>query len=334
MVPKRRFLTYLRSRWWVVLLCLVLTVGNILTYETLHEGKYVSSAVLYVSGEVLLTPNTLISDESLHFFGTQIELLKSARLQVAAYEEVGIKLLPGKDPPIRLDVYQPLRTSFLQLRAIGPEPAVTRRFLQALVDGYLAYKKETRRSTAEDVYLSLTELVGKKASELQAQQDAWAEFQRTNNVAVLEEEAKSASSYLADLNLQLAKLKLDKKLLEEGLSLNPATDDGKAPLALVGPVNSSSNTLGPRDLMLKSARVELAVGRAERDEIAQQRGEVAARRLNDEVSHLEKLVAVLEAQNLELERLELQETEKRIAAMERGNPGMGSQGAEHQRAFI
>ena len=220
-----------------------------------------------MSGEVLLTPNTLISDESLDFFGTQIELLKSARLQVAAYEEVGIKLLPGKDPPIRLDVYQPLRTSFLQLRAIGPEPAVTRRFLQALVDGISPTRRNARRSTAEDVYLSLTELV-------QEGERVTGAAGRLGGVPKNEQRggarggSQERSSYLADLNLQLAKLKLDKKLLEEGLSLNPATDDGKAPLALVGPVNSSSNTLGPRDLMLKSARVELAVGRAERDEIA------------------------------------------------------------------
>src|ERR1700690_1290457 len=90
MVPKRRFLTYLLNRWWVVLLCLVLTVGFILAYETLREGKYVSSAVLYVSGEVQLTPYSLVNEESLQFFGTQIELLKSERLQAAAYNEAGI----------------------------------------------------------------------------------------------------------------------------------------------------------------------------------------------------------------------------------------------------
>ena len=65
------------------------------------------------------------------------------------------------------------------------------------------------------------------------------EFQKTNNIAALEEEGKSAGIYLANLNLELAKLKLDRQLLRDGLSPfgntstnsanHPATAGGTAP---------------------------------------------------------------------------------------------------------
>jgi capsular exopolysaccharide synthesis family protein len=327
LVPKRRYLSYLRERWWVVLLCLVLAVGTVLVYETIRPESYKSFAQLYLSGEVQLdTINNLLNEESLNYFGTQIELLKSARLQSEVFEKLGIQLKPDERRPVDIEVIQPLKTSILLVQATGSDPSLTQRFLQILVEQYLAYKKETRLLTSEDLVISLTDQVGKKAKDLQATQDRWAEFARTNNVAVLEEEAKSSGLYLADLNLQLAKLKLEKRLLEEGLSPMPKTTTAGAESSVTA-TNSISTlaldsnlALTASDTALKTAKVELEVRRAERDKAVADHGEIAGRRLNDEIARLENMVAVLREQNVEQKRFELKETEKRIAAMEASIP--------------
>ena len=89
MVPKRRYLSYLRERWWVVMLGLMLTLGVTITYETVRPETFTSFAQLYLSGEVQLNSAMVFSEDSGNYFGTQIELLKSARLQGAALDRSG-----------------------------------------------------------------------------------------------------------------------------------------------------------------------------------------------------------------------------------------------------
>ena len=196
MMPKRRYLRYLRERWWVVLLCLAAAVSAMLAYETVRTPKYTSYAQIYMSGNLQLNVGNIFSEESLTYFGTQIELLKSSRLQGAAIQKVGITVPVGQKNPYRIDIVQPVKTSILQLQATGPDPAMTQHFLQVLMEEYLAYKKETRAKTSQDVLDSLQEELAKKAVDLQTEQDKWADFQKSNNVAVLEEDGRSAGAYL------------------------------------------------------------------------------------------------------------------------------------------
>ena len=342
MVSKRRYLSYLRERWWVVLVCIALATGAIVAYETIRADTYTSFAQLYTSGQVQLNVASIFDEESQTYFGTQIELFKSARLQGAAFDRIGFVLKPRQKSPVKLEVVQPMKTSILVLQATGSDPSLTQRFLQALIDEYLAYRKETRISSSEDVVLSLNDQLAKKEKELQIEQDKLVEFQKTNNIAVLEEEGKSAGLYLADLNLQLAKFKLDRDLLAKGLI--PGTNEALVmqTAVLTGMTNIASGTSSDalstsrenevtglassssNDTALKSARVELAVRRADRDQTLTERGAVAARRLDDEVKRLERTVAILEEQNLAEKRGNLDELNKRIDAIQVSIPSWES----------
>ena len=134
MMPKRRYLSYLRERWWVVLICVALATGVIVTYETIRPDTYTSFAQLYTSGQVQLNVANMFDEESQTYFGTQIELLKSARIQGAASDKIGFVPKPGQKDMVKLDVVQPMKTSILVLQATGSDPSLTQRFLQALID--------------------------------------------------------------------------------------------------------------------------------------------------------------------------------------------------------
>jgi len=331
MVPKRRYLAYLRERWWVIALGLSLAIGAMLGYETLRTETYTSFAQLYLSGDVQLNTGMLFTEDSLNYYGTQIELLKSVRLQDAAFDRAGLSVKPGKKNPYKVDVFQPLKTSILAVVVTGPEPISVQNLLQALVAEYLNYKKDTRRSTSEDLLNSLTSELSKRETELKAEQERWADFQKSNNVAVLEEEGKSAGLYLADLNLQLDKLRLEKDLLERGIIAPFLQGDTNLLPNFSSSTNSSAQSgtaqLGlNNDVALKSARVELAVLQAE---MVRKTNELShlnpvIRRLDDEITRLQKTVAVLEDQDLMQKRLELEEVKKRVAAIKDSLPNVES----------
>ena len=338
MVPRRRFLSYLKERWWVVVVFLAIATGAVLTYETIRSETYNSYAQLMVGDVQLnqLNMANLFTEDPLNYFGTQIELLKSSRLQGAAFSKIGITAATQEKDIVRLQVARPLGTATLQLQATGPDAAKTQGFLQALIEEYLSFKKETRTSSSEDLMVSLNEQLGKRQAALKLEQERWTTFQRTNNVAALEEEGKTAGLYLAELNLQLAKLRLERDLLRQGLGVlvhplrTNAAVEVAASIAGVTNVEPSAQTASQpamafavqpeTDAMLKSARLDLALRQSERDQVLKDRGELAARRLNEEVSRLSTAVAILEEQNRSQRKSDLQDIEKRLGATESAVP--------------
>jgi succinoglycan biosynthesis transport protein ExoP len=336
MVPKRRYLSYLRERWWVVVTCLCLSVGGVVIYETLRTPTFTSYAQLFVSSGALAGAS-LFSDAR-DDYATQIELLKGIRLQRAAIAELGSRVDLLKTP-IDIQVVRPLGTAILQLGATGTDPALTQAYLQALIDKYLAFKKETRVTTTEDLVGSLTEQLAKREADLKVEQEKWVWWQKTNNVAALEEESRSAGLYLAELNMDLSKLRLEEALLEKGLSpaTAPALLATNAPLVAADSTNSdvasvtttvtntTPNTVS--DESLRTARLDLAVAMSERARAVAQFSELhpSVRVLDNTIQRLTNTVAILEQQNAEQRQHQLAETQKRIAAIQEAIPRLEKQ---------
>lgn len=335
LAPKRRYLSYLRERWWVVLICVSVALGGVLCYETLQPETYGSFAELYASGEMELNVVNMFNEESQTYYGTQIELLKSAYLQNAAFQRINYVPKPGEKTPVKLDVVQPMKTSILVLNATGSDASLTQRFLQALVDVYLEYKKDMRRTTSDEVVLSLTEQLAAKEKDLKTEQENWTEFQRTNSVAVLDEEGKSAGVYLADLNIELAKLNVNRELLVGGLG--PAIHEHQLPASDAVsssetnsptgetksddvPLSDGSGTVSLPETELKTAGVQLALLRAQRDQTLADHGQAAARRLDDEVTNMEQRVSVLKKEAADDRMERLNQLERRIAVIKASIP--------------
>jgi polysaccharide biosynthesis transport protein len=316
MVPKRRYFSFLRERWWVPMICMVVSMGVVLTYESLREGMYISTAQLYVVGDTRVNNvASLLDEESMTYFGTQIELLKSSRVQSAALQQAGIVPEPGGKLPVDFDVVQPLKASLLRLKAVGPDPEKTRIYLQGVIDEYLNYKKETRKATSEDIIVSLTEQLAAREASLKEAQKKWADFQKTNNVGVLDEEGKSDGTYLSDLNLQLAKLKLDQELLTNGLNLPPGynSEDARS-----SQTNAIAASLAERDALLKQARVDLAVAQAEKEKAP---GGMM-RRYDDAIARFQKTVSILEKEDLSERQSQYEESKLRIDAINAAIPAL------------
>ncbi|HEX4265933.1 MAG TPA: Wzz/FepE/Etk N-terminal domain-containing protein [Verrucomicrobiae bacterium] len=320
MVPKRRFLSYLRERWWMVLICLVCALAVVLVYETVRTPRYHSFAQLYLSSDAPVSAMGFVTEDSQNYFGTQIELLKSARLRNGVYEQLHVDRKPGRKAPlVDINVAQPLRTSLLNVEANGSDPELVQRFLKELIDQYLAYKKETRLASSEDLLNSVTEQVALKGTSLETEQEKWSEFQKTNNVAVLEEDGKSAGMYLSDLNLQLAKLRLEHKILTEVSNAVPAKATATAtnlpatPALSAAAAETTTNQVSQDDdTALKNARVEVAVFLGNKDDEIRTMGQ---HRFDEELARRQQYVSILENDQGKRKALQIQDLEKRIAAI-------------------
>jgi capsular exopolysaccharide synthesis family protein len=346
MVPKRRYFSYLRERWWVVLLTLVFALTVTIGYETVRTPLFESFAQIYLVDSVHLDASSIFSDQNETYFGTQVQLLKSPTLENDAMQKAGIQVPLGEISPYKIDVTVPLKTSILVLQADGPDPDLTQHYLQYLVDGYLSYKKQTHISSSQDVLDSLRDELAGKAADLQAEEDKLANFERSNNVAVLEEEGKTDGQYLAQLNVDLAQYQLQAKLLGNqieaetpppaatttlatGATTNGVTStnvltgsSATAPVTAFSPAvlpPTTNEVEATTDASLNSTRIQLAQFLAnEQDEVRN----MGQKGFDDEVARLRQTILILANQDRSERIAQFNELQNRIAGIQASIPSL------------
>jgi capsular exopolysaccharide synthesis family protein len=216
-----RLLGFLRRLWWVPVLTLAMAVAGAAFYLTFQPASYASSARMWVSGKLHIPEGSLYSEELQFFFGTQVELMQSEKIQQRALARVQTLNPDLKPSPVRVRVAQSPKSAIFQLSAVGSDPAYTQAHLNALIDEYLNYKKEIRAASSDDTLASISAQVYQQEKELKAEQEKLSSFQHDNSLAVLQEQSTAAAAYLSKLNAQLSDLKLEYQLIDS-VSADPA----------------------------------------------------------------------------------------------------------------
>jgi capsular exopolysaccharide synthesis family protein len=208
-----RYKVLLRRRWWV----LVLTTSVVMCLQALFIERqprtFSSHAQMVMSGKVRVTEGTGYTEELQNFFGTQISLLRSDLILNRAAARV--KTLRPDLPPVPVEVIagQQRGADIIDLRATGSEAEYTRAYLDAVMEEYLEYKKEKRIETTDSSLQTIMDLLLQRDKELKDALEKLHDFKRKNAIDLLEQQNRSASSYLAKLNSQLADLKMEYELL-------------------------------------------------------------------------------------------------------------------------
>lgn len=248
-----RYLTFLGRKWWIVLLSVLLFGGLAAAYIAWWPASYASTARLWAAGRMglQLREGMTYAENSLNFAGTQIELLQSDLILGRAFNRLQQTLhisfptnSEGKPILPTIKVSQLPKSAMLELKAKGPTENSVVAFLNAVMDEFLAYKKEVRSASSGDTYTSVSEQTVKQEAELKAEQDKLNAYMRDNNVAVLEEQAKAASTYLTQLLAEFSELKLQYQILE--------ATSGEGPFALAAMTNVLAGAPDPRQLASSS----------------------------------------------------------------------------------
>lgn len=334
------------GKWWILVLTTAIPLGAAVYYIRKKPVLYVSQATAWVRGKLRLSDVGQYTEDNQTFFGTQIELLKSQQLQYRAMERIKappLNLEAKKDamgmpilPKIRV-VLAP-KSSVIVIESAMENATYAREFLGALVDEFLALRKEARSTASGDALASVSSLVLKTESELKAEQEKLAKFQRENNMALLEESLRGGGGTLAQMNAQIGFLKLELNLMtataierKAGIgSTNAVPVQTNAALAAVSA--SLPNMAGPQT-EFASAQNQLEVLRIRQQQLARYLKPKHPKmiRLTDEIAQAEKVIEFYRTRSEEQLKASLESNRLKLASLEEAAKALGEKVGDANR---
>ncbi len=304
-----RYKALLLRRWWIPLLtvCLGLFVQAWLAYQT--PPSFMAMSKMMLAGKLNIGQNAVYSEDTVNFYGTQIQLMQSAEVRRSA--EALVRSTHPEMQPVLVDVTvaQKPRTSIFDLQAIGSTPDYTQAYLNAVMQKYLDFKKGMREDQGHNVTTAITEQLIQVEKDLRNGEDEMLEFQKENNIGFIQEEGNSAAQYLVRLNQQYASLKTEYELLEkldldQNLDRAPTAQPDAAPSPGTD-VSQSGNLMpfsdvGPEGDYLK-AKQAVQLLKAERDALSKDLRPKHPKiiKLNDDIAKQESLIGLFRADAVE-----------------------------------
>ncbi len=208
-----RYRRILRIFWWVP----ALTVSAGLVFQAWQAltkpVTYQSTARIIVSGQVALPDGAIYKEESMNFFGTQVELMLSPEVNRRATARVR-SLRPDLTPvPVNISVQQLPLTSIFVLNAMGSQPDYLKAFLNAVIEEYIAVRRQMFAEKSQTTQTAIADELLRVESDLRRYEDKLFDWKRQNNLVFLREEGVSAGGYLTTLNHNLALLESEYNLI-------------------------------------------------------------------------------------------------------------------------
>ena len=208
-----RYKALLQRRWWIPVLtiCLGLFVQAWFIYQT--PPSFESRSKMMLAGKLNISQSAVYSEDSVNFYGTQIQLMQSQEVRKSA-EQLVRSTHPEMQPVmVEISVAQKPRTSIFDLVAIGSTPDYTQAYLNSVMQKYLDFKKGMRENQGSTVTTAITEQLIQVEKDLRGAEDEMIEFQKQNNIGFIQDEGNSAAQYVIRLNQQHAQLKTEYDLL-------------------------------------------------------------------------------------------------------------------------
>jgi uncharacterized protein involved in exopolysaccharide biosynthesis len=201
---------------------LLLGLGTGIALVLWKPPTFVSTARMWETVKLRLPEGGLFVEDVQNSLGTQTELLQSSALRDLALARLkasgtNVAVPVGEDGeplPVSVRVAGSAKSSVFVLEATSSQAAYTQNYLDALMNVYLEYKRNIRRVVSGDTLASITAQVQRQEQMLKEEQDALMAFERTNYIAILQQEGAIAGSYLATLKTKLSELELEDRLLK------------------------------------------------------------------------------------------------------------------------
>jgi succinoglycan biosynthesis transport protein ExoP len=302
----RHYRDLVTRKWWVLALGAVLGVVAAAAVARFQPPTYTSAGQMIVNVKLMIPQGSVFTEELNNFLGTQAALMQSDIVANRAYGRLALTNLPPKPPRIKVSVSP--KTSIFNLKASGPDPEVTRLFLQVSMEEYTRLKREMRKQTSDTTVADLSEEVLTVEKDVRKAQDEIAEFMGTNSMVWLEEQGNMVGNYLGGVNQRLEAMKSEHDLLET-LTLDqnlqrqeaavqppPTATDNTGDTSNNGVVNNNSLAMD----YLK-ARQQLLLMKAEQQDLGQylrpKHPKMVA--MTEDIARRERLLEIFKQQNVE-----------------------------------
>jgi Mrp family chromosome partitioning ATPase/uncharacterized protein involved in exopolysaccharide biosynthesis len=307
-IPVQRFLSFLLKYWWTPLVTMALALVVAGAYVWMQPPTYVSTGRMWET-EQLRMGDMGFQKELQSFFGTEAELLKSPTMLDKAREILRsagtngpLVVNAAAAPRVKVEVTQVPKSTVFDVVATGPEPTYTQAFLEALMNEYLAYKRGVHKEIAGGAEASISKQVNDYESEMRDRERTLSLFKSTNDLAVLEEEAKGAGNYLATLKSRLSEYELERKILE-ATALERSVREAASTNQAVGISDYLNGLSAGAPSVMPAERFdairELEMLKAERDRLGRNLRPKHPKmiKLNTDIEKCDKLVEIFRRQN-------------------------------------
>src|SRR6266513_1446561 len=299
-----RYKALFLRRWWIPVLttCLGLFVEAFLIYQM--PSSYLSASKMMLAGKLNIAQGAVYSEDSVNFYGTQIQLMQSAEVKHSAESLVRSAHPELESVPVEITVLQKPRTSIFDLAAVGSAPEYTQAYLNTVMQKYLDFKRRMREDRGHEITTGITEQLIQVEKDLRNGEDEMLEFQKQNNIGFIQEQGNSAAQYLVKLNQQYAQLKTEYDLLNL-LDLDQNLDRAQNKTEAASGQGSDNqgmpfSDVGPEGDYLK-AKQQIQLLKAERETLAKdlRPNHPKILKLNDEITKQDKLIQLFRADTLE-----------------------------------
>ncbi|HEY4415703.1 MAG TPA: polysaccharide biosynthesis tyrosine autokinase [Verrucomicrobiae bacterium] len=217
----QKLLFFLRKFWWIPVITLTLSLGAGVTIFYFTPPTFVAEGSLWETEKMQLPGGAAYTEDRDNYLGTQEQLIKSHMLHELTLTRMRStqtnNIINGEDGqplPVDIQVFDSPKSSVYTIEARSRNPVFTTDYLNALMNQYLEYRKNSRKEVSGDTLSSIAEQVGKVERDLKADQAVLADYERTNNFAVLQQESTVAGAYLSKLKTELSDYQLQMKLLD------------------------------------------------------------------------------------------------------------------------
>ena len=305
-----KYRTLVRKQWWI----LALTVGLGLAWKGWYlfnqPDYFESTSELSVPEEVNgLEEKRLFRMEFYEeYVGNTMRTLQSPEVAEAARRRVDLEM-PNVVSEVAIIPVNIPRTMIFSVTGRGTNPDYTRRFVDAMVEEFVSYRKSLRKGAIHDTSGGLQgdleglrkELVGKK-SEFQV-------FVEKNGMAAWKEQAAGANAFLSGLKAQQSQLEHDllrlqnlkpDQLLLSTQPLNLANGAQPANPAGVEPSAKPDGGIGGNELYSQYLQLSRLIGQKQAD--LEERSTIwkpkhpKLKSLEREVESLQKQISVIKKQ--------------------------------------
>lgn len=221
----KKLLFFLRKFWWIPLVTVVLGFGLAAVIFLRTPPVFVSYGTLVETARLKLPGGATIDDsgnnaaDKANYLGTQDALLRDQRLMDMTTNRLATfntnrDILSHLSIPVGIQVFYSPVSSIYKVEARSGNPAYTPAYLNALMQSYLDYRKNTRAQVSGDTLSQLSEQIGRLTRDRKTAQDALSQYELSNNFAVLVPESTVAASYLVKLKTDLSDYQLQYQLLK------------------------------------------------------------------------------------------------------------------------
>jgi len=210
------------KRWWILFLGLSIGVGyqafKVYNMPNIYaaSGSMMVSPVLPAGATVGEKP-TEVSTTLANFFGTQIQMMQSREVLNSVSQRMQ-KEAVSKDlaqaPMVALNIYPRKDANVLQIEVTSTSPDYAKKYLEFLMEEFIAYKKRIRAEVSEQTVVTLTREVERLGTEYNDQMAEVRKFEAENNIAYFEEQGNTAAAYLIDLSRKKADMERELAVLE------------------------------------------------------------------------------------------------------------------------